>query len=434
MLDNNNIIIILVAINFIVCFYAAWSIGANDVANAFGTSVGSGAITLRNAIVIAAIFEFSGAFFVGSKVSSTIGNGLINLNAFPEGQEKIIILGMFSCLAATSIWNHFATSKGLPVSTTHAIVGSLVGFGLIAVDNPRINMHWDKIGEVALSWIVSPIAGAIIAVLMYFLVVIPIYRANDSLKKLKIFFPWLVALVAFIIALSMFWKGLKNLGLDRLPVHMILLYSLIFAVIAWIISYVFRSKLGNYHKKDIFLEDEHKFGGEVRKVESIFGILQIATACYMSFAHGANDVGNAIGPLVTVWNIVKHLPITATEEQVPPLILIVGGVGIVIGLATLGYKVIATIGKDITGITPSRGFCAEFGCATSVLLCSKLGLPVSTTHVIVGAVVGIGLVRGIGALKLDIVKNIFSSWLYTLPVSAAFTMLLFTILKVILQW
>ena len=433
MLDNNQIVYLLFIINLIICFYAAWSIGANDVANAFGTSVGSGAITLRNAVIIAAIFEFAGAFFVGSKVSSTISNGLIDLSAL-AGKENLIVLGMLCCLMATSIWNHFATTMGLPVSTTHAIIGALVGFGLVAVENPRINMHWDKIGEVALSWIVSPVAGAIIAIIMYYLVVIPIYRAEDSLKKLKSYFPWLMSLVAFIIALSMFWKGLKYLGLDKLPIHFILLFSLACAGIVWTIAYVIRTKLGKYNKSDVFVEDEHKYGNEIRKVESIFGLLQIATACYMSFAHGANDVGNAIGPLVTVWNVVHKLPLSAAEANVNPLILVIGGIGIVVGLATLGYKVIATIGKDITGITPSRGFCAEFGCATSVLVCSKMGLPVSTTHAIVGAVVGIGLVRGIGALKLDIVKNIFSSWLYTLPVSAGLTMLMFTTLKVILQW
>lgn len=401
--------------------YMAWNIGANDVANAMGTSVGSGALTLRNAIIIAAVFEFSGAVLVGSHVTDTIRSGILETAMFepagplgPDG-PLILALGMFSALMAAGIWLQIATMWGIPVSTTHSIVGAVVGFGLVAIGSAAVD--WSSIRLIALSWVVSPLCGALIAWAMFAFVRWSILRRPDPAEAARRVGPYLVGLVGVILTLSFVYKALRNVVKDpslaltwgaALSVGVILA-----ALTAWALAHKPQKQANPY----IY-------------VERVFGWLQISTAIFVAFAHGANDVANAIGPLAAVVNIIgssfTELP---HRVPVPFWVLVLGGVGIVIGLATWGYKVIETVGSQITELTPSRGFSAEFGTATTVLLASRLGLPISTTHTLVGAVIGVALAQGMAALNLRVVGNIVNSWLATLPAAAGITAALFLLLR-----
>ena len=405
-------ILILFILALAAGLYMAWTIGANDVANAMGTSVGSRALTLFYAVIVAAVFEFVGAFFVGSRVTSTVSRGMIDISLL-AGRETELAMGMVAALIASAIWLHFATHLGWPVSTTHSIVGGVVGFGIIAVGFSGI--HWESIGTIALSWVVSPVTGALLAMLIYLVVVMPIYRSDEPAYKVRRIVPWAAGAVFFCLSLSMVYKGLKNLHMD-LHFWQALIIAVLVGLLAGAITYflVRRRKLAN----------NISYFAKVKQTEPIFAILQVITACYMAFAHGANDVANAIGPVAAVTSVYHGVEL-GSKVTVPLWILAVGGVGIVIGLATYGYRVIATVGKKITDITPSRGFAAEFGCATTVLVCSKMGLPISTTHTLVGAVIGVGLVRGLRSLDLRIIRDIALSWVATIPFVAVITVLIF---------
>lgn len=399
----------------------AWNIGANDVANAMGTSVGSGALTLRGAIVVAAVFEFSGAVLVGSNVTDTIRRGILDTALFevtgPLGSDGplILALGMFSALLAAGIWLQIATMWGLPVSTTHSIVGAVVGFGLVVLGFAAVD--WRSVGMITLSWVVSPLTGALIGWAMFAFIRRSILRRSDPAEAARRIGPWLVSLVATILVLSFIYKALNNVLRDPpllLAWGVALAAGLGFAGLTiWILG-----------KRPQVQPNPYLY------VERVFKWLQIATAIFVAFAHGANDVANAVGPVAAVVNITgsgfAELP---HEVPVPTWILLLGGVGIVVGLATWGYKVIETVGKQITEMTPSRGFSAEFGAATTVLLASVLGLPISTTHTLVGAVIGVGLAQGMAALNLRVVGRIVNSWLATLPASAGLTALLFVLLR-----
>jgi PiT family inorganic phosphate transporter len=396
--------------------YMAWNIGANDVANAMGTSVGSKALTLVGAVVVAAIFEFSGAFFVGGGVTKTISKGIISLDMV-AGREMEFALGMVAALFAAAIWLNIASRLGWPVSTTHSIVGAVLGFGIVM--GGIIAVSWNVVGKIVISWVVSPLCGAIIAVVVYSLVVLPIYRSEFPATHLKRVVPLATGMVFFLLALSMLYKGLKNLHLD-LPVgHALLMATVIGVIAAGVAHLILRRRK---------LEDSKSLSKRIRQTEPIFAVLQVITACYMAFAHGANDVANSIGPLAAVVSVVQT-GVIAKESLVPLWVLALGGVGIVIGLATYGHRVMATIGKKITSITPSRGFSAEFGAATTVLVCSKLGLPVSTTHTLVGAVIGVGMARGIRGIDLRIVRDIGVSWVVTIPFTAIITVVLFVLMR-----
>jgi PiT family inorganic phosphate transporter len=396
--------------------YMAWNIGANDVANAMGTSVGSKALTLWGAVLVAAVFEFTGAFFVGSRVTKTISKGIISLDVV-AGHEVEFACGMVAALLAAAIWLNISSRLGWPVSTTHSIVGAVIGFGIVLGGIVAVN--WGQVLQIVLSWIISPICGAIIAVVVYVLLVLPIYRSERPARHLRRIVPPATAMVFFLLSLSMVYKGLKNLNLD-LPVGEAIVISAIVGAVAAGIAHVLLSRRQ--------LHDNTQLAARLRQTEPVFAILQVITACYMAFAHGANDVANSVGPLAAVVSVVRTGTVTA-EAAVPLWVLATGGVGIVIGLATYGHRVIATIGRRITAITPSRGFSAEFGAATTVLICSKLGLPVSTTHTLVGAVVGVGLARGIRGLDLRVVRDIGVSWLATIPFTALITVLLYFALR-----
>lgn len=405
-------------------FYMAWNIGANDVANAMGTSVGSGALTLRRAIVVAAVFEFAGAVLVGSHVTETISKGIVETTLFepqgPLGAEGPLLLavGMFSALVAAGIWLQAATMWGLPVSTTHSIVGAVTGFGLLALGTSAVD--WAQIGTIVLSWVVSPLMGALIAWAMFAFVRGAILRSDEPAEAARRVGPFLVGLVTVILVLSFIFKALRNV-VENPPLFLSFGSALGCGVIAAVITAWFlRGKPQKQPNPYIY-------------VERVFGWLQIITAIFVAFAHGANDVANAVGPLAAVVNIIgsgfRELP---HEVAVPFWVLALGGLGIVIGLATWGYKVIETIGKQITEMTPSRGFSAEFGAATTVLIASRLGLPISTTHTLVGSVIGVGLAQGMAAIDLRVIGRIVNSWIATIPASAGLSMLIFWILRAVL--
>jgi len=409
---------LLLVLAIIAGTYMAWNIGANDVANAMGTSVGSKALTLWGAVLVAAVFEFTGAFFVGSRVTKTISKGIISLDIV-TGHELEFACGMVAALLAAAIWLNIASRLGWPVSTTHSIIGAVIGFGIVL--GGMVAVNWVQVLQIVLSWIISPISGAVIAVAVYVLLVLPIYRSKQPARQLRRIVPPATAMVFFLLSLSMFYKGLKNLNLDMPAGEAIVIAAIVGAVAAGI-AHVLMSR-----RK---LHNSTHLAARLRQTEPVFAILQVITACYMAFAHGANDVANSVGPLAAVVAVVRT-GVVSQEAAVPLWILATGGVGIVIGLATYGHRVIATIGKRITAITPSRGFSAEFGAATTVLVCSKLGLPVSTTHTLVGAVVGVGLARGIRGLDLRVVRDIGVSWLATIPFTALITVVLYYILRTI---
>jgi len=376
------------------------------------TVVGSRALTLRRAIIIAGIFEFLGAFLVGSHVTDTVRKGIIDPLFFAPHPE-LLAYGMFSALLAAALFQHTATFFGYPISTTHTIVGALFGFGLIGAGAGAVN--WFKIGIISLGWIVSPLLGAVFSFTIFNIIRRLILAKEHPYQATITYTPFFVFLQFTIIVLSVIFKGLKNLRLD-LPFAMALPIALavgsLGACITWIMI-----------KRGASVTDQKE---QYLKVEKIFGHLQIYTACYIAFAHGANDVANAIGPVSAIFSILRTKTIIM-QVNVPPWILVMGGVGIVAGLSTYGYKVIETIGKKITEITPTRGFSAEFAAATTVLVFSKLGLPISTTHTMVGSVIGIGFARGIATLNLRIIRNIITSWFITVPSAALITVIIYKI-------
>lgn len=408
---------IILFLAIIVGFYMAWNIGANDVANAMGTCVGSGSISLKQAIIIAGIFEFLGAVLVGSHVTQTIQGAIISPEQYINN-PNVFLWGMFSAMLAAGILLQIATYYSLPVSTTHAIIGGVGGFGIISLGFANIN--WDTLTGIALSWVVSPVAGAITAFVMFFIIKRKILFAEEPMKQIKVVAPYLIFFIAFILVHSFVYKGLKNLHLD-LDLIQASIIATIIGLISAIICNIWINKKNLMEKED-----------QIDFVERIFGSLLIITGCYITFAHGANDVANAIGPLAAIVSVLQNQSIALGEQLYVPLwVLIMGGIGIVIGLATWGYKVMETLGTKITELTPTRGFAATFGAATTVLICSKLGMPVSTTHVIVGSIIGVALARGIGALNTAIIKDIFASWIITIPASAIFTMIIFKIIDFI---
>jgi PiT family inorganic phosphate transporter len=400
------------------CAYMAWNIGANDVANAMGTAVGSRSITMKQAVLLAAVFEFAGAFLVGGHVTNTVRKGIVSTDVF-QGNPEIFVLGMLSALLAAGVWLNLATFLGLPVSTTHSIIGSIVGFGLLVGGISAI--HWGKLGFVVMSWIVSPLCGGLVAWIIFTFIKRTVLTSWNPVRAARRIVPILIFPVATILVLSMLYKGLKNLKLD-VPFDQALFIALVAGVLAHIVMRFFlASKL-----KDI----PRKRADAFSQVEKIFSYLEVGTACYIAFAHGANDVANAIGPFAAIVAVFKSGDL-AMNVPVPIWVLALGGAGIVVGLGTWGYRVIETVGGKITSITPSRGFSAAFATATTVLFCSKLGLPVSTSHTLVGSIIGVGLARGMAALNLRVIRSIINSWIITIPASAILTIVIFLILKAI---
>ncbi|MCA9742289.1 MAG: inorganic phosphate transporter [Deferribacteres bacterium] len=454
---------ILLTIAVISGFYMAWSIGANDVANAMGTSVGSGALTVKRAVIIAALLEFSGAFLVGSHVTETVRKGIISPELF-VGNELDLVFGMIGALLAAAIWLQVASYFGWPVSTTHSIVGAVLGFGVMYGGMEAAD--WGKVTSIVASWVVSPLICGTIAYLIFLFLRRAIYGSDDPVGAAKRLTPFLVFFVFLVLTLTMVFKGLKNLKLN-LDFSEALLVAIGVGLIASLVGHLLvkRIKPVKTSEREIVFQPEPVGAGvaqalqtlrsvaidargdvkeqlttlvhdlttidkgikkgvaketgsaELNSVERIFVYLQILSAAFVAFAHGANDVANAVGPMVAVITTLRT-GLVAMQAAVPLWILGMGGVGIVVGLATWGWRVMLTIGKKITELTPTRGFCAEFAAATTIVIASKLGLPISTTHTLVGGVLGVGLARGISALNLRVVTNIAISWVVTIPAGA----------------
>jgi len=409
--------IIFIALACVFGFFMAWGVGANDVANAMGTSVGSKAITIKQAIIIATFFEFAGAFLAGGQVTATIRKGIIETSSITNSPE-ILVYGMLASLLAAGIWLLVASRWGWPVSTTHTIVGAIVGFAVVGIGMDAVK--WGKIGTIVSSWVVSPVLAGSIAYALFFSVQKLILGTTDPLKNAKRYVPFYIFLVGFIIALVTLMKGLKHVGI-HFGIGENIMIALLSGVVVMFIGKYFIHKL----KFDPAADRDFHF----TNVEKIFGVLMMITACAMAFAHGSNDVANAIGPLAAVISIVNSGGELAQKSPLPIWVLLLGGGGIVIGLITYGHKVIATIGTGITELTPSRGFAATLAAATTVVIASGTGLPISTTHTLVGAVLGVGLARGIAALNLNVVRTIFMSWVITLPAGAILSIIFFFVLK-----
>ena len=400
-------------------FFMAWGIGANDVANAMGTSVGARALTLFQAILVACIFEFAGAYLAGGEVTSTIRKDIIDPSLL-SGSPDLLIYGMLSSLLAAGLWLLIASYKGWPVSTTHSIVGAIVGFAAVGISTDAV--VWNKVTTIISSWVVSPFMAGTLSFLIFKSVQFLILDTDDPFANAKRFVPGYMFLVGFVIAMVTFLKGLKHVGLD-LSFQQSLLFSSAFGVVIALLGSVFLRGVDNSSKQ----KGDVVFDG----VERVFAVLMVFTACAMAFAHGSNDVANAVGPLAAIANIVQSGGEIAAKSSMPWWILLLGGSGIVAGLIMLGYRVIQTVGRNITELTPSRGFAAELAAATTVVLASGTGLPISTTHTLVGAVLGVGLARGISAVNANVVGKIILSWIITLPVGAALSIIFFYIFKTI---
>lgn len=418
MLANNTGIILFLVLGF--GLFMAWGIGANDVANAMGTSVGSGALTLKQAIIIAAIFEFLGAFLAGGEVTSTIRKGIIDPAVFEAIPDKFV-LGMLSALLAAATWLLIASHRGWPVSTTHSIVGAIVGFSAVVVSVDAVN--WSKVGEISASWVISPLLAGSIAWLLYKSVDALVLTADDARASAARWVPLYMWMVGFMISMVTFLKGLKHVGFDvDLGTGSPFIDA---AILAASIGLLVAIAGGVFVRRQLVSNDN-------LGIEGIFGILMIFTACGMAFAHGSNDVANAIGPVAAVVQTVQDGGIIAAKSGMPWWVLLIGGLGIVVGLATYGWRVISTIGSKITELTPSRGFAAELGAAGTVVIASGTGLPISTTHTLVGAVLGVGLARGTGTVDFQTIKQIVSSWLVTLPVAAVLAICFYYMLNALL--
>ena len=443
-------------------FYMAWNIGANDVANAMGTSVGSGAITVKQAVIIAAIMELAGAVLAGSDVTNTVRKGIFDPTAF---EPMSLVLGFLAALLAAAVWLQIATWKGWPVSTTHSIVGAVVGIAIMIGGTSIVS--WGGVIKIAASWVTSPLCGGIISFLLFRFIQGRIINNKRPLQQTYRYTPYLVFYIGFVLTLVMVYKGLKNLKLD-LNLGQALIIAAIAGAVCFAVSLSWVKKIRAKHEIEradlgVELEDDHPEGVpfvrksdpemdpilrppltegsdtpskrweyrrefEYNRMEKIFGLLMVLSACFLAFAHGANDVANAIGPLAAVVDIVQSGEI-AEKSAVPIWVLLLGGAGIVIGLATWGYKVMETVGRKITELTPSRGFAANIGAATTIVVASRMGMPISTTHTLIGAVLGIGLARGIDYLNLKIVRDIAISWIITIPAGGGLAALFYLILN-----
>lgn len=392
----------LVLLAFASGFAMAFAIGANDVANSMATAVGAKAITPKQAVIIASLLEFLGAVLFGSHVTSTITKGIVK----PEiiTQPEILIAGAFAALISSSIWILVATIWGMPVSTTHSIVGGMAGFGIAAAGWNAVN--WKVMISIISSWILSPLAGGLLAYLVFKLISFLVLRRPSPAKAVKKSGPVMVWFTFFIIV---YLLGVKTLKIGQINS---IWFAAIVASIAAVVGYLFLRKYYRIKTKDYEL------------VEGVFKRLQIMTSCYVSFSHGANDVANAVGPLAVIYWVIKTGTISSRVE-VPVWILILGGFGISIGVLLLGYRVMKTIGRDITQLNNTRGFCIDFSTASTVLISSVFGLPVSTTHIVVGSVVGVGMARGVEVVNVGVLKNILLSWLATVPLAAGLSALLF---------
>lgn len=417
-LANYGTILILVAAIFGLLM--AIGIGANDVANAMGTSVGSKALTVKQAIIIAMIFEFAGAYLAGGEVTDTIRKGVIDMSFYTD-QPEVLVYGMMSALLAAGTWLLLASYMGWPVSTTHSIIGAIIGFACISVGTEAVD--WQSVQGIVGSWLITPLISGLFAYLIFVSAQRLIFDTDNPLINAKRFVPVYMFITAMVIALVTITKGLKHVGL-HLSSGEAWAASAAVSTLIMIFGYIYISKKYNDDGSSV---DSNGYAG----VERVFSLLMVVTACAMAFAHGSNDVANAIGPLSAVVSTVQNMGQIAEKTTIAWWILPLGGIGIVIGLATMGHKVMATVGTGITELTPSRGFAAQLATASTVVLASGTGLPISTTQTLVGGVIGVAFARGIGALNLGVVRNIVASWVITLPAGALLAVIFFYIMQAI---
>ena len=410
--------VLFLALATVFGLFAAWGIGANDVANAMSTSIGSRALTIKQALLIAGVFEFAGAVLAGGEVTATIRKGIVDSSYF-VGQPEILVMGMLASLLATGSWLLIASRKGWPVSTTHSIIGAVIGFTVAAVGFESVK--WAKVAVIAASWVVSPIFSGVVAFLIFNSIAWLILTREDPLERARRYAPFYIFITVFLIALVTMFKGLKhiNIGKQLEPSEGYAIAAVCGVVVAVI---------GKYFIMRIRVDEKADKDFHFHTVERVFAVLMVVTACSMAFAHGSNDVANAIGPVAAVISIVGTGSVTQAAP-IPIWVLALGGIGIVIGLGTYGRKVIAMVGSRITPLTPSRGFAAGVAASFTIVFASGTGMPVSTTHALVGAVLGVGMARGFSAIDLRVVGRIFLSWIVTIPAGAILSILFFYLLR-----
>lgn len=401
--------------------FMAWGIGANDVANAMATSVGAKVLTIGRAVIIAAVFEFAGAVLAGGEVTATIRSGIIEVQLL-SGQPELLVFGMLASLLAAGTWLLIASYMGWPVSTTHSIVGAIVGFAVVGLGWDTV--QWDQVGVIAVSWVASPLISGVVAYLLFRTVQSLILDRPDPFKNARRFVPVYIFLTGFVMSLMTLLKGLQHVGLDLSTSQA---YGLSFLIGLGM------AVAGRLFINRIPYDENADREFHYANVERVFGVLMLVTACSMAFAHGSNDVANAVGPMAAVISVVQSGGEVSQNAGISSWILLLGGCGIVAGLLMFGKRVIATVGKEITQLTPSRGFACELSAASTVVFASGLGLPISTTHSLVGAVLGVGLARGIAALNLSVIRTIFMSWAVTLPAGGLLAVVFFWLLREILS-
>jgi len=419
---------LIIGLAAILGLYMAWNIGANDVANSMADAVGSNAITIRNAVIAAGICEFSGAVLVGAQVTDTVRKGIVDPAVLatlpgmtPHDAAVILVIGMSAALLSAAFWLNISTMFGMPVSTTHSIVGAVAGFGLVAAGWNAVN--WQKMSQIVASWFISPVIGGLLSYLVFIYIRKAILRQEKPTQAAIRHIPVIVFMMTFVVLLATIYKGLTHVigHIKFLAGGRAFWVSVAASVLVSVISYfMVKRKLGN--------RGNDPLGRQLEAVEQVFVPMVIVSSCSVAFAHGANDVANSVGPLAAIVNIL-HTGVIDMKVPVPLWILTLGGAGIVMGLATYGYKVMMTVGTKITEITPSRGVAADIAASATVLACTRLSLPVSTTHTLVGAILGIGLARGLTGINRKIVGSIFGSWLFTVPAAAFMAMIFFVLGK-----
>jgi inorganic phosphate transporter, PiT family len=409
--------------------YMAWNIGANDVANSMADAVGSKAISIRNAVIAAGICEFAGAVLVGAQVTETVRTGIVNPAVLatlpgitPHDAAVMLVIGMTAALLSAAFWLNFSTFFGMPVSTTHSIVGAVAGFGLVAAGWHAVN--WGKMGQIVSSWFISPVAGGIFSYIIFIYISKAILGSDKPARAAVRHMPFIAFVLTTLVLLATIYKGLTHVIKDigwLSGSHAVLISLGVAFVAAIVVRFYAQHKLRS--------RENDKLGAQLEAVEQVFVPLVIFSSCSVAFAHGANDVANSVGPLAAIVNILKTGAIDS-KVPVPLWILVLGGTGIVLGLATYGYRVMMTVGTKITEITPSRGVAADIAATATVLACTRLSLPVSTTHTLVGAILGIGLARGLGGINKKVVYSIFGSWMFTVPAAAIMSGILYVVGKI----
>ena len=424
--------LVIILLTVLLGLYMAWNIGANDVANSMGCAVGSKSISIKWAVIAAGICEFAGSVLVGAHVTDTVRKGIVDPTTIaslpglgPGEAPALLLIGMAASLLAAAVWLNMATWMGMPVSTSHSIVGAITGYGIIAAGWSAV--HWGKMGQIVASWFLSPLAGGVLAFILFKMISRLILGRKRPVLAAVSITPFVVFLMMAVVTLAITYKGLKHLAGERAEWITGNGAFLVAAVVGLLSALTARVLIRRalQHKEDLPLPDQLEW------VERVFAPLVVVTSCAVAFSHGANDVANAVGPIAAIVDIAATSTVKM-RVHVPAWVLVLGGTGIVLGLATFGYRVMRTVGTRITQITPSRGVAAATAATITVLVCTRMKLPVSTTHTLVGAILGIGLARGLAAVNRNVTRNIFGSWFITVPAAAILAMVFFLLGRVLL--